>query len=462
MITLFQHRGWKACLALALALVFSFPAVAGEFLLWEKSQERVTANVQTWDVLPVLKRVAASTGWNVYLQPNTKQVVPTRFQGLSEGEALRRLLGNLNFVLVPQSNAPARLYVFRTSRREATELIRAPEKAAQAKPIQDELIVILKPGEKIDELAQRLGAKVVGQLKDLNAYRLKFKDAASTQQAREALANEPSVASVDNNYNVARPPDPGSIGLMSLPFDLNPKAPADGKYFIVGLIDSGVQPDAGRFGQFLLDSISVGNGSTLPSGEPTHGTSMAETILNGMTSVLGPGADTSVRILNVDVYGNNPTSSTFDVAEGISRAIQAGAKIINLSMGSDGDSWVLHQVIRSAYDQNIPVFAAAGNEPVATPTFPAAYPEVVGVTARDPSGNIASYANFGDFVKAAGPGGTFVAFGDQTYYVTGTSASTAWLSGEAAALAESTKQPINNVVTAVQMANPVKRPVAGQ
>ena len=95
-----------------------------------------------------------------------------------------------------------------------------------------------------------------------------------------------------------------------------------------------------------------------------------------------------MRILPVDVYGNNPSTSSFDVAAGIAKAIAAGAKVINLSLGSDGDSWILHEAIKNAASQNIPVFAAAGNEPVTTPVYPAAYAESIAVTARDRDGNI--------------------------------------------------------------------------
>ena len=41
--------------------------------------------------------------------------------GTGLGEALRRLLGSLNFAMVPQTNGPQRLYVFRTAMKNATD-----------------------------------------------------------------------------------------------------------------------------------------------------------------------------------------------------------------------------------------------------------------------------------------------------------------------------------------------------
>ncbi|MGB9603776.1 MAG: S8 family serine peptidase, partial [Limisphaerales bacterium] len=63
------------------------------------------------------------------------------------------------------------------------------------------------------------------------------------------------------------------------------------------------------------------------------------------------------------------------------------------------------------------------------------YPEVIAVTAGDRRGNIAQYANDGDFVDIVAPGTSIITFRGQAYLVSGTSASTAFASGLAAGLA---------------------------
>jgi subtilisin family serine protease len=137
--------------------------------------------------------------------------------------------------------------------------------------------------------------------------------------------------------------------------------------------------------------------------------------------------------------------------------VERGAKIINLSLGSEADSPFLHEVITSSYKQGVIFFASPGNEPVTTATYPAAYPEVTAVTALDGAGNIADYANRGDFIKAAGPGTVFVTFNNQTYMVTGTSAATAYVSGVAAAAAERTGKPLSQIQQAIPTLMPVKK-----
>jgi len=446
---------WWLILAMA-ALGADVPhAPAAQYLLWDKAASRVDAEVRTWDVGELLKRVAAQTRWQIYLQPGVRQVVPARFKNLSEGEALRRLLGDLNFALIPQTNGPARLYVFRNSRSEATELVRPQPEETRPKPIEDELVVRLKPGESIEELARRLGAKVLGKVDGLNAYRLKFDSAEQAARARQSLRRDSSVAAIDYNYLMPRPDAPDEFGLGAPRLPLTPKAPPPGQEIIIGLVDSAVQMDAGGLNGFVLNQLSVsGQPVTPPADEPTHGTAMAQTILNGLASALQADAST-VRILPVDIYGHNPTTTTFDVALGVSMAINNGARIINLSLAGEGDSAILRDVIRAGHEQGIIFFAAAGNEPVSTTLYPAGWPETIGVTAVDPSGRIAAYANRSAAIDAAGPSSVPITFYDRTYIVTGTSASTAYVSGVAAGLAESTGQPLREIERAVPTLLPV-------
>ena len=121
---------------------------------------------------------------------------------------------------------------------------------------------------------------------------------------------------------------------------------------------------------------------------------------------------------------------------GVYQAVNKGARIVNLSLGGDGNSPFLQKMIRDSHDQGVVFFASAGNEPVATPTYPAAYPEVIAVTAGTKQGVIAPYANYGSFVDVIAPGSSIVNYNGQSWLVTGTSASSAYASGIAAGMLE--------------------------
>src|SRR5439155_16122487 len=123
-----------------------------------------------------------------------------------------------------------------------------------------------------------------------------------------------------------------------------------------------------------------------------------------------------------------------------------GARIINLSLGSDGDSPFLHNVITDASGKNILFIGAAGNTPVRTDFYPAAYPEVLAVTAID-QGQLAPYANRGSFISLGAPGTSIIYFNNQPYYVVGTSASAAFTSGMAAGYLDRSHSGVDTVAT---------------
>lgn len=411
-------------------------------LVWRTAESRVDADIHDWSLDTLLKQVAAKSGWRVFVEPETTHNVSTKFKDLSPGEALRRLLDRLNFALLPQTNAPAHLLVFRTSMQEATQAVRtSPDDAAQAahaKPIPNELIVRVKPGTDIEALARALGAKVLGKLDGMNAYRLQFKDGAATDQARRTLGVNSDITGVDSNYAYDRPQNTRDVLSTSVaPLQLKARTGADGRV-VIGLIDTAVQKLDGSLNDFLLPAVSVAGEVQVSADAPTHGTAMAQIILRGLQA--GSGESSAARILPVDVYGPNGSTTTFDVAMGIYRAINdGGATILNLSLGSDGDSPFLHDLFKSASKQGILFITAAGNTPEETATFPAAYEESIAITAGM-NGQVADYANRGKFVDLMAPGASIIYLNGQPYYVNGTSAATALVSGLAAGLPETARK----------------------
>lgn len=403
-------------------------------ITWHKDRDRVDADIKNTDLRDMLEKIAENMDWRVYLDPGAIHTVSVKFKNLPTGEALHALLGNINFMLVPETNGPTRLYVFRTSRQQATRLIAAPPK--KARPIPNQLVVTLKPDAKtkIEDLAKALNAKIIGRMDAQHSYLLQFEDDAATQLARQQLASNDDVASVDVNYPINAPPVLTATDSASPDLQLKPVTNDNNCQLIVGLIDTPVQSLGTNLNSFLMPQIHVAGDVNLPADQLTHGTAMAETIMDSLGAKTG--GSTSVKIQPVDVYGNSETTSTFNVAAGIVQAVNNGANIINLSLGGTGDSQLLHNTIIQVSQRGIPIYAAAGNEPVTTPTYPAAYPEVISVTATDSTGKIASYANRGSFIDMTAPGDNVVGFDGQNYFVQGTSTSTAFVSGAAAGIAD--------------------------
>jgi hypothetical protein len=423
-----------------LVLGFNTRATAAEVLNWNTNQNLVSADIQSMPVTRLLAGIARYTGWQVYLEPNVTHTVSTKFQELSPGQALHMLLGDLNFARVPQTNGTTHLYVFKTSMSKATQIIRPEDlvsKTSHSGIIPNELVVTLKPGATIDGLDCIQNANVTGKIDALRTYRVQFKDEAAAKTAHDCLANNADVASVESNFSLEQPDMPASVINASQQFNLTPKASDGSCQVVIGLIDTPVGTLGNNLDQFVMPSISVAGGGNCKSSQLTHGTAMADTILRGVQA--NTGGKTSVKIQPVDVYGCNETTSTFDVASGIYQAIQNNnVNVVNMSLGGQGDSQVLHNLIQQGVKQGVVFFAAAGNQPVTTPTYPAAYPEVQAVTASSGTGQVADYANRGNFVDLILPGTNIVPFDGQSWAVTGTSTSTAFASGITAGLADST------------------------
>lgn len=404
---------------------------------WRVAEDRVSAQIAGWSLDQLLEAVARKTRWQVYLDPAAEHVVNAKFRDLPPGEALRRLLGPLNYVLVSGTNSPARLYVFRDSRRAATLRIAVPAgEAAGGRRLVDELIVTLQPDspETIEEVARRLGARIIGRSEDLRAYRLKFASAAAADAAQRELAG--GAAHVDFNYLVERPEAAeAALAGAGLNLTLQPKALNGSAGVMVAMVDTAVQGPAAGIQDFLLPTISVAGEAQVPDDQLAHGTSMSATLLRGLAAAPDAASGTTVRILPVDVYGNRESTTSYEIALGLQAAINHGADIVNLSLGGTDPSPFVHRLIQAGHARGVVFLAAAGNEPVTEPTFPAAYPEVIAVTALNRRGEVAAYANRGEFVDVAAPGVSYITFHNQPYLVVGTSPATAYASALAASLA---------------------------
>lgn len=445
-------------LGLATVLFCAADAPASDTLRWHADREVLDADLNGAALIPTLEDLALQTGWHIYLEPTPGKTFTTQFKGLSRGPAMRVLLGELNYAFIPEDNGPTRLFIFRTSRDAATVEIVGKPIAKEAKPalkrVPNQLIVKLKPGAKIEELAARLGAKVKGRIGDLNAYLLEFEDADDVEAARSELATNENVESTDYNYYVDRPTTPQPVtGQLPPPVQLRLNPGSTGGKMVVGLIDTSMQSLGGGLDQFLLPTISVAGDAGTSEGV-THGTAMAETILRALQTATA--GNTGVQILPVDVYGPNATATTFDVANGVVRALNStpSPSIINMSMVSSGESAILREVIQQAARYGVIIFASAGNTPVATPLAPSMWPEVISVTASDAPGQLAAYANRAPTVDMMAPGNSVVYLNGQAYLITGTSAASAYAAGLAAGLADSRGLTAQQAAATVQNSLP--------
>ena len=94
-------------------------------ITWNKAADRVSADIQKQPLFPVLETIAHQTGWHIFVEPEAARMVDVKFSNLHSGEALKKLLGNLNFSFVPKTNEASELYVFITQQGNATRTVGA-------------------------------------------------------------------------------------------------------------------------------------------------------------------------------------------------------------------------------------------------------------------------------------------------------------------------------------------------
>lgn len=171
----------------------------------------------------------------------------------------------------------------------------------------------------------------------------------------------------------------------------------------IAVIDSGV---SGTHHGFMpeqvmegLDAVNpCGDGRTDPSG---HGTAVAGVIASGQFGVAP-----QVKILPVRTSLATGIAPRFLTAGAIMWATNRGADVINLSRSSRAHtpSRLERAAVRYATNRGVVLVASAGNNPFEPATYPAAYPEVISVTAVNGYDQLSVFAARRGHIDVAAPG----------------------------------------------------------
>ncbi len=294
-------------------------------------------------------------------------------------------------------------------------------------------------------IAKSMGAEIFGSMKLGNSIRLK----ADEETLRKLKSEAPMSVDFTNNREMNNP---------ELPI-LDPEAP-QGTYNVFGngvlawmgigdnsdwgrgvkvaVLDSGINMHSALAKANIVRLDLVGGNGLDPSTTGAHGTSVASLIAGNNEFMRGvsPAAD----ILGIRVAGENGQGDLFTVAQGIITAVDSGANIINVSMGTRSDSYLLRDAVNYAAEHGVLVVAATGNDSSYGVSFPAGYESVVAVPAVDAAGRHMYFSNRGEAVDIAGPGlGVNAAgVGDTMDSFSGTSAASPLISGAIAAIMSET------------------------
>ncbi len=295
--------------------------------------------------------------------------------------------------------------------------------------VPEQAIVALRPPFSIADFNTRYMTGTLGQIAGRPIYLVTVPMGQNEEQFVQHIRLDPDVAAADVNFFAEDVNPEGStqsffLGILEPAYLSDPNftligAPAaqtigTGAGVTIAVVDTGVDANhprlAGRIAPGGFDFFDndanpadVGDGVDNNNNGATDEFVGHGTLAAGIAARVAPGA----MILPIRVMGSDGECTTFLLSQGIFRAIDLQARVINVSIGISADPFPLRFAAAEAASRAIVLVAAAGNDDRADPPrSPASlgFDGVLGVTATDSADVRAPFANFGAWVSLSAPG----------------------------------------------------------
>lgn len=312
--------------------------------------------------------------------------------------------------------------------------------------VQDQVLVKFKPTLSDPMVEVTLAAyrsKKLKRIPRLNIYQLQIPEGTTVEEMLYVLSRNPDVEYAEPNYRAHITVTPNDIlfseqyALYNSGQEFGPVgSPQQGQSradikareaweetkgdedIIIAIVDSGVDMDhpdindkiqsSGR--DFVNDDFDATD--DLFHGTHVAGIAAAET--NNEEGIAGVAWNS--KILPVKVIDDTGWGDYADIIDGIRWAADNGADVINLSVGGDVFSLSLREAVKYAYDNNIVVVCAAGNDGGSV-LYPAAYEDYcLAVAATDYDDLRVSWSNYGPEVDIAAPGDQIISLVPTWYW----------------------------------------------
>ncbi len=274
-------------------------------------------------------------------------------------------------------------------------------------------VLVANPPANFENLVVSQGFQVADMLQlrslDMKVLRLVTPSNVSVASAVKRLRRQFPGTTTDVNtlYELARAEGfPESYARMLIGWPGVPENCGAGVH--LGMIDAGVQPAHPALAGTDIQYRSFLQAGRHP-GPANHGTAIAAMMVGkpqpgkGWGGLL-PGARLSAA--NIFQLGNKRkvTASARGLLEAIDWMAEQKVDVVNMSIAGSKNK-VVRQVVETARANGLVLVAAAGNWGTAKrPAYPAAYSDVIAVTAVDADRRIYEFANSGQYIDFAAPG----------------------------------------------------------
>ncbi len=301
--------------------------------------------------------------------------------------------------------------VLATSRPPAAFDVQTPHAVAR-----DVLVMMRRSASAADAeaVARKFRLEITGRwvlgLLDTRLVRYRIRDKRTVTQVIAALRGDPRVGAPQPNYRY-RPQTSGrKLPPADLQYALNKTgimsahALTRGRGARIAIIDSGIDVTHPDLANAVTASFHAAGKTAVRPGD--HGTAIAGIIrARGQIRGVAPEA----MLLDVNVFRSSRSkepafATTAGILRGLDWALSRRARIINMSLAGPKDP-MLQQAIIAAYRNRAIMVAAAGNGGANAPSaYPAAYEQVIAVTATDVADRVYGSANQGRYIAVAAPG----------------------------------------------------------
>lgn len=275
-------------------------------------------------------------------------------------------------------------------------------------------IVIFKSG--VDESVKEALINKFGGEKIKDLHLINGQAARLTAKAEKDLLRQPGVLRIDDDVIVGALIKGGTSAkpapvqpIQVLPWGVD-KIDADlvwgittGDPVKVAIIDTGISNTHPDLSANIKGGVNTINPRISWNDDNGHGTHVAGIVaaINNTIGVVGVGPE--IDLYAVKVLDRNGSGYLSDVIEGLDWAIKNKIQVVNMSLGTASNVLSLQEAVQRANAAGIVQVAAAGNSGGSV-IYPAAYPEVIAVSATDSSDTIASWSSRGPEIDLAAPG----------------------------------------------------------